>query len=123
MLAYIKYPSPKRLERAMLSLFTTLDPDWTGYMGQALLAYRLDMRIPPLAQPSETKAIQCPVLVFGADQDASFPGEVLVRRIKELIPDAETELLRDCKHCPPLTPEFRARMAARIEPFLKVTHR
>jgi pimeloyl-ACP methyl ester carboxylesterase len=120
MLAYIKFPSPKRLDRAMRSLFTTLDPDWTSYMGKALLAYRLDMRIPPLAQPEATRAITCPTQVFGADEDASFPGEALLKRVKELVPHAETELLANCKHCPPLTPEFRKRMAARIEPFLRL---
>lgn len=118
MLTYIKFPSPKRLDRAMRSLFTTLDPDWKSYMGKALLAYRLDMRIPPLAQPEATRGVLCPTLVFGADKDASFPGAPLLERMRALIPHTETELLEDCKHCPPLTPEFRERMGARIEPFL-----
>lgn len=115
-LAYIKFPSPRRLDRAMRSLFTTLDPDWTAYMGKALLAYRLDIRIPPLAK--ELNEIRCPTLVFGGDEDASFPGEALLTRMRELRPDGEAELVKGCKHCPPLTPEFRDWMAQRVSRFL-----
>ena len=43
--------------------------------------------------------------------------ELLVQR-DVLIPRAETELLAQCKHCPPVDDAFRARTAERVETFL-----
>ena len=119
MLLYRVAPSEKHLLRVMHSLFTDVDPDWMAYFGDALKAYKLDFRIPPHAQPEDVARITAPVLVFGSDKDASFPGAALIKRVKELIPHAETELLTNAKHCPPLTDEFRARMAEHIERFLE----
>lgn len=117
-LVYRMRPSPSRLERAVGSLFTTLDPDWTAYFGDALLSYRLDMRVPPHFQSDALRHVQCPVLAFGSEYDVSFPGPALLHRIGQLLPQSELELLKGSKHCPPLTDEFRASLAARIDRFL-----
>lgn len=115
---YRLFPNDARLERVVRALFTTTDPDWTRYFGEALLAYKLDMRVPPQLTPKAVAAIRCPVLVFGADEDASFPGAALVERAKRILPHAEVELIEGSKHCPPTTAPFRAKMAERIETFL-----
>lgn len=118
MLTYRLSPSQERLEKLVASLFTSDDARWTTYFGDAVRSYRMDMRIPPLVKPEDVAAYQGPVLVLGADEDASFPGAPLLARAKELFPRAETELLAQCKHCPPIDDGFRARTAARIESFL-----
>ncbi len=119
MLTYQLFPSEERLLRVVRGLFSTLDPEWTAYFGEALRAYRFDMRIPPLAKPADLAGVTCPVLVFGAEHDVSFPGEALLARAKELLPQAETELLEGSKHSPPFTDAFRERLCARIERFLR----
>ena len=69
-------PSEKHLLRVMHSLFTNVDPDWMAYFGDALQSYKLDVRIPPHAQPADVAAIRASVLVIASDQDASFPSGV-----------------------------------------------
>ncbi len=115
---YRLFPSKARLDDVVRALFTTLDPTWTAYFGDALRSYRLDVRVPPLAKPEDLRCVTCPALVFGADEDISFPGEKLLARAKELLPSAEVELLAGTKHSPAFTDAFRARLNARIETFL-----
>ncbi len=120
-LAYRAFPSPARLDRALRSQFTTLDPDWSAYFGEALFAYKLNMRIPPLLTAEDARKVRCPVLVFAAERDASFPGRALIDRMRELFPNCQTEWIAGSKHCPPLTDEFRKWMAARTDHFLNAT--
>ncbi len=119
MLTFRMFPSDRRLDRALASLFTTRDPEWTAYFKDALQCYRLDMRIPPLAKPEDVAGIRCPVLVFGAEDDVNFPGVALIARVKELLPQAEAELIPGAKHSPPMTPEFREWSSRRVERFLE----
>jgi len=121
MLMFKTFPSEKRLLRVVRALFTTVDPDWTAYFGDALQSYRMDMRLPPIATPEQLSKITCPTLVFGAEHDLSFPGQALIARAKELIPHAEVELLEGSRHCPPLTDAFREQLGSRIERFLRET--
>ncbi len=122
MLAYRLSPSEKRLRRLVDGLYTTHDERWAQYFGDAVRSYRMDMRIPPLAKPSDLAEFTTrkrPTLVLGADDDVSFPGHALVARAKELIPHAEVEVLEHCKHCPPFDDAFRTRMADRVHAFLR----
>jgi pimeloyl-ACP methyl ester carboxylesterase len=118
MTLYRWFPSEQRLRRFCEPLMTTMDDDWVHYMGDAVLEVRTDLRIPPLARPEMFKGFTMPTLVFGGDRDLSFPGGKLVARVKELIPHAETELIPNCKHCPPNTDAFRTWVADRITRFL-----
>jgi len=118
MLMYLRFPSEARLSRVVGALFTQPDPTWTAYFGEALLAYRLDMRIPPLARPEQLADLRCQTLVIGAEQDVHFPGRRLIDRVRKLIPHAEGELLPGSRHCPPFDSAFQDRMAERIERFL-----
>jgi pimeloyl-ACP methyl ester carboxylesterase len=116
---YRAFPSEARLRRFASAILSTLDDEWLPYMGEAFLAYKLDMRIPPLAEPEDLAAFDRPTLVIGASDDLSFPGAALLERAKALIPHAETELLEDCKHSPPTNDAFRAKLAERIARFLR----
>jgi 2-hydroxy-6-oxonona-2,4-dienedioate hydrolase len=121
MLTYRLSPSEKRLRRLFSALFTTHDDRWEKYFGDAVLSYRFDMRIPPLAKEEELAAFAArkrPTLFLGGDGDVSFPGQAVVDRAKQLIPHAEIELLPSCKHCPPFDEAFRAQTADRIHAFV-----
>jgi pimeloyl-ACP methyl ester carboxylesterase len=118
LLVYRMFPSEAHFDRLMRAIFTDIDPQWRAYLRDALGAYKTDMRVPPLFDAGAFAGLRCPVLAFGAEKDASFPGRPLLRRIRELIPHAEVELLEGSRHCPPLTDPFREQMARRIEPFL-----
>ncbi|HKO47207.1 MAG TPA: alpha/beta hydrolase [Polyangiaceae bacterium] len=123
MLRYRLSPSESSLQRVCDALFTTPDARWTQYFGDALFSYRFDMRVPPLARPEDVASYRGKTLIFGADQDLSFPGAALLARAKVLFPEAELELLRTCKHCPPFTNSFREQLAQRIRTFLGTRER
>jgi pimeloyl-ACP methyl ester carboxylesterase len=118
LLRYRAFPSPARFERVVRALCSTLDPDWTAYLGDAMRFYRMDMRVPPLARPDDLRGVTCPTLVFGAELDVHFPGRALIARVKQLIPHADAELLEGSRHCPPFTSEFREWIGARVDRFL-----
>ena len=115
---YKLFPSEKRKRRFFTPLFTTWDDDWADYMGDAFRDFVLDLRIPPVATDVQLRGLTMPVLVIGAGQDVSFPGEKLLNRVKAVVPDVETELLADSKHSPPFTPAFRGWLADRVTRFL-----
>lgn len=117
-LRYRWSPSEKNLRRFLDPLLTTWDDDWVRFMGESLADMPMDLRIPPLATDDELKRLTMPVLAMGASDDISFPGAALVRRLGSLVPHAECEVIPNCKHCPPTTPEFRQWLANRIWPFL-----
>jgi len=119
MLKYRLFPGEARRRAFLEGLLTTTTDDWLPYLGDAFDAYRMDMRVPKLATPGELAGFTAPAMVVAADDDVSFPGDALLARAKVLFPGlAATELLRDCKHSPPTTPEFRAWLAGRLVDFL-----
>lgn len=119
LLRYRWRPSEKRLRKFVGQLFTEWDDDWAHYMGDAFLGFNLDLRIPPLATDDELRGLKMPVLVVAGDQDISFPGAKLLARVTKMIPNADAELLADCRHSPPTTDEFRTWLANRVTAFLK----
>ena len=118
MLMYKLFPSEARLRRVVDGIFSAVDDDWFGYFKDALGAYRLDIRVPPLFSAADLERVRCPVLVFGAELDSQFPGAALIERAKTLFPGVEVELLVGAKHSPPLDDVFRSRLSQRIQRFL-----
>jgi pimeloyl-ACP methyl ester carboxylesterase len=118
LLLYRLFPSERRLKRFFTPLFTTWDDDWAGYMGDAFRDFVLDLRIPPVATDAQLRGLTMPTLVIGAGEDVSFPGEKLLKRVKAVVPNVETELPAESRHCPPFTPGFRTRLADRVTRFL-----
>ena len=121
MARYLAFPTPKNLERFLSGLLTTMDDDWAPYLADAFRSYRMDMKVPKLAQPGELARFRAPVLVIGADEDASFPGEAVLKRAQALFAGpVETELVRGSKHSPPTTATFRRWTAQRLGRFLSI---
>jgi pimeloyl-ACP methyl ester carboxylesterase len=119
MMMYRAFPSRARLARFLRNLLTTQDEDWVGYLGDAFLGYELDFRPPPLATREELAGFTGPAMIFGADDDVSFPGQALLRRAPQILPNlADSELIANCRHCPPTTDEFREWLSSRISRFL-----
>lgn len=117
LIRYKLWRSEGNLQRLLAPLVTTWDADWAGYTGDAIRDMPFDFRIPPLATDEELRQLTMPVLVLGAGDDISFPGEAVVRRVQALVPHADGEVIPNCKHCPPTTPEFRRWLAARLAAF------
>jgi 2-hydroxy-6-oxonona-2,4-dienedioate hydrolase len=118
LLRYRLSPSKPKLEAFLRPLMTTWDDDWAAYMADSLKDMRIDPRIPPLATDEALRGLQMRTLVLGGDQDISFPGHAMVERVRALVPDVEAEVLLECRHCPPTTPEFQSWLADRVATFL-----
>jgi 2-hydroxy-6-oxonona-2,4-dienedioate hydrolase len=118
LLRYRLRPSKAHLEGLLQPLLTTWDDDWAAYLADTVRDMKIDPRIPPLATDGTLRSLRVPMLVLGAEEDISFPGGAMVERVRALVPNAETEVLRRCKHCPPTTPEFRSWLADRVVSFL-----
>jgi len=118
MLRYRLRPSEANLKRLLQPIITEWDEDWANYIGDTTRDMKLDPRIPPLAADDDLRRLRVRTLVIAADEDISFPGGPMVDRVQSLIPNAETELLRHCKHCPPTNPEFRSWLGERVRLFL-----
>lgn len=118
MMLYRMNPNGERLKNFVKNLLTTQGDDWTPYLGDAFLLYKMDIRVPALAKPEELNNLKAPTLVVAADGDVSFPGERILARAEQLFPAlAGKELIKDCKHSPPTTPEFRQWMAEKLTTF------
>lgn len=109
--------SEANLRRLLAPLFTTWDADWAGYTGNAVRDMPFDPRVPPMATDADLGRLTMPVLVLGAADDISFPGDAVVRRVQAVVPHADGEVIPACKHCPPTTPEFRDWLAGRLSAF------
>jgi len=121
MFRYISKPGPERLRALAKNLLSTVDDDdWRESVGDAFRTARMStMKVPALATPAAFTGFDRPVLVIGADQDVSFPGDTLIARARVLFGDGiDTELLKDCKHSPPTTDAFRQFLSTRLLGFL-----
>lgn len=118
MFFYKMFPSEHRLRAFVEPMFSTWDEDWAHYMGDAVRDFVLDLRVPPLIGTDALREFKNPALVIGASDDISFPGGKLVERAKELMPQAEVELIENCRHSPPQTDEFRRWLSDRLTRFL-----
>lgn len=117
LLRYRLRKSEANLKRFLDPLITTWDPFWAEYMAATLENLRTDLRIPPLATDHELRQLSMPVLALGAEDDLSFPGAALVKRIQSIVNHADCEVIAGSKHCPPTTPEFRKWLTGRLSAF------
>ena len=118
MLRYRIAPSERSFHAFARHLLTTIDDDWLPYLRDAFAAYNMDMRVPKLATPDELARFHAPTFVLGGELDVSFPGPRLLARAAELFPNlADQELVKDCRHCPPTTDEFRRWLGSRLTQF------
>ncbi|NTX01059.1 alpha/beta fold hydrolase [Myxococcus sp. CA040A] len=122
MMLYRMSPTERRLKAFVRHLLTTTDDDWAPFLGDAVRACNMDMRVPALAKPEELARLKAPTLVLAGDGDVSFPGEKLLARARALFPTlSDQELVKDCRHCPPTTDAFRQWLAGRISDFLRAS--
>lgn len=119
MFMYKIHPTQKRLRNFVRHLITTWDEDWAEYLGDSFNDFTANLKIPPLASEKELESLIMPSLVIGAENDISFPGNKVIERATAHMPNVETELIKDSRHSPPTTPEFRNWLAERINTFIK----
>lgn len=118
MMKYKINPTEKNLKAVVNFLITNWDEDWAYYLGDSMNDFITPKTIPQLATDKELQNLTMPALVIAAEDDMSFPGRELISRVKSVVPNVETELLEDTRHCVPTTEEFRSWLADRIIGFM-----
>lgn len=118
MIMYKLRSNENNLRRLVNNLITTWDEDWANYLGDSFNDFSPDFKIPPLATDEELKKLTMPCLIIGAENDISFPGNEVIMRSKNLIPNVETELIKGSRHSPPTTMEFRSWLKNRVKEFI-----
>lgn len=101
MIIYRLFPSDERLQKATSPLLTEEDEELTHQIGVVYRRVRLDSDLPRKATAEELADFDSPTLVFAAENDIFFPGEAVLERAKEIVPNpVVAELLRGCHHIP-----------------------
>lgn len=123
MIMYKIRPTEKRLRKLVSHLITTWDEDWARYLGDSFNDFATNLKIPPIASDEELEKLNMPCLVIGAEDDISFPGGKVIERAETHIPKVETELIKDSKHSPPTTSQFRNWLGKRVKTFISIMQR
>ncbi|MBL8910622.1 MAG: alpha/beta hydrolase [Archangium sp.] len=121
MTMYLFFPSPKRLEKFLSGLLTTLDDrEWVDFLGVAFRSYAMGgMQVPALVTPEQLQRFDAPTFILGADRDLQFPADRIAARAPSLFKQLQSvEVIKDCRHCPPTTPQFRAWLGEKLTVFL-----
>ena len=101
MLLYRLRPSRERLSKAVSPLLTEEDDALARQIGAVYRQVRLDTNLPRLATVKELEEFHAPVLVFAGEDDPFFPGEAVVRRAEEVIPNLRAaESIEGARHIP-----------------------
>jgi pimeloyl-ACP methyl ester carboxylesterase len=101
MMAYRLRPSCERLLRAASAVLTEHDDLTERQLGAIYRHVKLDTQLPRMATGEELEGFGEPVALFASEQDAFFPGEAVMARAQEIVPNLVTaECLRGCKHIP-----------------------
>ncbi|MBA2345665.1 MAG: alpha/beta fold hydrolase [Rubrobacter sp.] len=118
MIVYWISPNDERLRKSTSPLLTGEDEDLMRQIGAVYRHVKLDSDLPRKATAEELQDFHSPTLVFASENDIFFPGEAVLKRAREIIPNlVSAELLRDCRHIPPREAFMRINDA--IEQFLR----
>lgn len=101
MLLYRLRPTRERVLRAASPLLTEADENFARELGAIYRHVRLDTHLPRMATEEELGGFEGPVAVFSAEDDPFFPGEAVLTRAREILPNlAHAECLKGCRHIP-----------------------
>ncbi len=103
MLIYKYFPNHDRLVRAVQPMLSEeIEEDSLQHIGDVLRYVKLESKFPRPATVEELKGFKAPTLVFAGEKDIFFPAEVIIPRVKEIIPNlVAAESLKGSNHFPP----------------------
>ena len=100
-IAYHLRPSRPRLLCAARTILTEHDELATRQLGAIYRHVKLDTQLPRMATEGELRGFSEPVAVFASEEDVFFPGDAVVNRAREIVPNlVAAECLRGCRHIP-----------------------
>jgi pimeloyl-ACP methyl ester carboxylesterase len=101
MIAYRLSPNDERLRRAVRPLLSEEDDLLARQVGAVYRHVKLDSDLPRAATKEELSHFDAQTMVFAAEDDIFFPGEAIIQRAREIVPNlVSAELLRGSRHIP-----------------------
>jgi pimeloyl-ACP methyl ester carboxylesterase len=100
-IAFRLRPSPERLLRASRAILTEREDLAERQLGAIYRHVKLDTQLPRMATKVELRGFRAPVAVFASEQDVFFPGDAVVTRVREIVPNlVVAKCFRGCRHIP-----------------------
>ena len=101
-LIYKYFSNHDRLVRAVRPMLSEeIDEDLLQHIGDVLRYAKLESEFPRLVTSEEIKGFRAPTLVFAGEKDIFFPADVIIPRVKEIIPNlVAAESLKGSNHFP-----------------------
>jgi pimeloyl-ACP methyl ester carboxylesterase len=87
MVAYRLWPSHSRLLRAARVILTEGDDLAERQLGAIYRHVILDTQLPRMVTEEELRGFDEPVALFASEEDVFFPGEAVVARAREIVPN------------------------------------
>lgn len=102
MMLYRMRPGEERLRRAISPLFTEPPGDlWIAALGALFRHVKVETRLPRPMTAEELSRWRSPGIVFAAGDDPLYPGEDVLARAREIIPNLrDGVLLKGSRHIP-----------------------
>lgn len=110
-------PNDERLHCAVRPLLTEDDEFLEWQVGAVYRHVKLDSDLPRAATKEELSRFDAPTMVFAAEDDIFFPGEAVIRRAREIIPNLASAEILEGRHVP--SREGFVRINEEIERFLR----
>lgn len=86
-LAYLLSPSRKRLRSAVQWMGGEIEDDILELVEAVFRHVRVEAAMPRPATREELAGLAAPTLIIAAEKDVMFPGDAVVRRAREIIPN------------------------------------
>jgi pimeloyl-ACP methyl ester carboxylesterase len=86
-LSYLLFPGRRRLRRAVGWMGDEVEDDFLELIEAIFQHVRLEAEMPRPAAQAELVDLAAPVLVIAAEKDVMFPGEAVVKRAREIVPN------------------------------------
>jgi len=91
----------KYIRRFLGNIYAEIDEFAEAFLSMVTLNYRIDFSSVPIISKQEAAKVKTPLSIFGAEHDILFPGEMVLKRAKQLFPSLrDAVLLKDSKHIP-----------------------
>jgi pimeloyl-ACP methyl ester carboxylesterase len=117
MVMYRISPNGKRLRQAVRPLLSEGDEFLERQIGAVYRRVKLDSDLPRAATKEELSRFRAPTMVFAAGDDVFFPGDAVIKRAEEIIPNlVSAEILEGNRHVP--SREGFVRVNEEVERFL-----
>jgi len=101
MLLYLITRREKWFEKAFMPMMSPdepIDRDTIEMIRTTFHHVKVNPNMPSNVRGEDIKEYQAPTLLLAGEKDVLFPGEPVLKRAREIIPNVETHLLQGCGH-------------------------